>query len=61
MVKSRRIRWAVHVACMVRRKGAYRFLVEKLKGKRPLGIRKHRLEDNIKTDLQEVEWGHGLD
>jgi len=44
------------------RKGIYRVLVEKPKGKRPLGRRRHRWEDrsNIKMDLQEVGWG-GMD
>jgi hypothetical protein len=57
MVKSRRMRWAGHVACMGKRQGAYGFLVGKSKRKRPLGKRKILLEDNIKIDLQEVEWG----
>jgi len=43
------------------RRGAYRVLVGKPEGKRPLGRPRHRWEDNIKMDLQEVEWGHGLD
>ena len=37
MIKSRRMRWAGHVAPMVERRGAYRVLVEKPEGKRPLG------------------------
>jgi hypothetical protein len=36
--------------------GAYRILVGKSEGKRPLGRPRRRWEDNIKTDLQEVEW-----
>jgi hypothetical protein len=43
------------------RRGTYRVLVEKPKGKRPLGRPTHRWEDNIKTDLQEVGWGEGMD
>jgi len=35
--------------------------VRKPEGKRPHGRPRHRWEDNIKMDLQEVEWGHGLD
>jgi hypothetical protein len=58
MVKSR---IAGHIAFMGKKKGAYRFLVGKPKRKRPLGRRKLILEDNIKIDLQEVGWGHGLD
>jgi hypothetical protein len=37
------------------RRGVYRALVWKPEGKRPLGRRRRRLEDNIKMDLQEVE------
>ena len=33
----------------------------KPEGKRPVGRLRRRWEDNIKTDLQEVGWGHGLD
>ena len=43
------------------RRGAYRVLVGKPTGKRPLERPRSRWEDNIKMDLQEVEWGHGLD
>jgi hypothetical protein len=53
--------WAGHVACMGKIQGAYRILMGKSKRKRPLERRKIILEDNIKIDLQEVEWGHGLD
>jgi len=38
-------------------RGVYRVLVGKSEGKRPPGQPRHRWEDNIKTDLQEVEWG----
>ena len=57
--KSRRMRWAEHVARMGERRGAYRVLVGKPEGKSPLG--RHRLiwEDNRKVDLQEV--GGGVD
>ena len=41
-------------------RGVYRVLVRKLEGKRPLGRRRCRCEDNIKTDLQEVGCG-GMD
>ena len=47
------------VACMGERRGAYRILVGKHKGKRPLG-RPRRREDNIKKDLQEVRLGGGM-
>jgi len=42
---------------MKERRGAYGVLVQTLEGKRPLGRPRHRLEDNIKIDLQEVGWG----
>ena len=54
MIKSRRMRLAVHVARMGKERGVYRGLVGKLGGKRPLGIPRRRWEDNIKMDLQEV-------
>jgi hypothetical protein len=41
-------------------RGAYRVLVEKLEGKRPLVRHRRRWEDSIKTDLQEEVWWHGL-
>ena len=46
---------AGHVARMGERRGIYRIWVGKPKGKRPLGRPRHRWEDNIKMDLQEVE------
>jgi len=57
VIKSRRIKWAGHVAHMGERSGAYRVLVGKPDGKRPLGRPRHRYEDNIKMDLQEVRLG----
>ena len=54
VVKSRRMRWARYVACMGEGKGVHRVLVGKPEGKRPLGRPRHRWEDNIKMDLQEV-------
>jgi len=54
-MKSRKMRWVRHVAHM----GKRRVLVEKPEGKRPLGRPRHRWEDNIKMDLQEVGWGGG--
>ena len=52
--KSRRMRWAGHVARMGEERGAYRVLVGKLEGKRPLGRPRRRWVDNIRMDLQEV-------
>jgi hypothetical protein len=53
--ESRRMRWAGHVARMGEDRGLHRVLVGKPEGKRPLGRRRRRWEDNIKMDLQEVE------
>jgi len=50
VIKSRRMRWAGHVVCMGEGRGMYRVLVGKTDGKRP----RHRWEDNINIDLQEV-------
>ena len=41
---------------MEERRGVYRILVGKPDGKKPLGRPRRRWEDNIKMDLQEVEW-----
>jgi len=60
VIKSRRNRWAGHVARMVERRGVYRVLVGKPLGKRLLGRPKRRWEDNIKMDFQEVGCG-GMD
>jgi len=54
------MRWARHVARMWEWRGVYRVLVGKPKGKRPLGRPRHRWEDNIKMDLEEVGFG-GMD
>jgi hypothetical protein len=61
VIKSRRIRWAGHVARMGEGRGACRVLVGKPEGRRTLGRPRHRWEDNIKIDLQEVGWGGGID
>ena len=53
---SRRIRWLGHVSGMGERRGAYSGLVGKPEVKRPLGSHRHRWEDNIEVDLQEMEW-----
>ena len=54
VVKSRRIRWAGHVALMGERRGVYWVLLGIPEGKRPLGRPRYRWEDNIKMDLEEV-------
>jgi len=56
-IKSRRMKWVVRVASMGDRRDIYRVLVRKPEGKRPLGRHRLRWEDNIKMDLQEVEYG----
>jgi hypothetical protein len=54
--KSRRMRWAGHVARMVEKRNACRILVGKLEGRRPLGRPSRRWMDNIKMDLREIGW-----
>ena len=51
-----KMRWVGHVAHMGERRGVYRVLVGKPKGKRALGRTRLRLEDNNKKDLQKVRW-----
>jgi hypothetical protein len=60
MIKSRRMRWAGHVAHMEEKRNAYRILVEKPEGKIPLGRPRRRWVDNIKMDLREIGWD-GMD
>ena len=57
VIKSRRMRWAGHVACMSEERGVYRVLVGKPEGKRSLG-RPRRMWVDIRMDLQEVECGY---
>jgi len=52
------MRWAGHVARMGEERGAYRVLVGKPEGKRPLGRRMRRWVDNIGMDLLEVGCGY---
>ena len=54
VVKSRRMRWAGHVARMGEGRGEHRVLMGKPEGKRPLERPRRRCEDNIKMDLQDV-------
>jgi hypothetical protein len=53
IIKSRRIRWAGHVARMGEKRNVYKLLVGKPEGKRPLGRPRRRWIDNIKIDLLE--------
>jgi hypothetical protein len=54
VIKSTRMGWAGHMAHMGEGKGAYRVLVGRPEGKRPLGRPRRRWEDNIKMDLREI-------
>jgi hypothetical protein len=54
VTKSRRMRWAGHVARIGEGRGVYRVLVWRPEGKRPLGRPRRRWEDNIKLDLREI-------
>jgi hypothetical protein len=58
ITKSRRMRWAGHVARMRRKRNAYRLLVGKPDGKRPLGRLRCRWVDNIRMGLGEIGWGN---
>jgi hypothetical protein len=57
VIKSRRMRWAGHVALIRDGRGEYRVLVGKLEAKRPLGRARCRWEENINIDLQEWDMG----
>jgi hypothetical protein len=57
VVKSRRMRWAGHVARMGEGRGVHRVLVGKPEGTRPSERPRHRWEDNIKRDLQQMVGG----
>jgi hypothetical protein len=56
MIKSRRMRWARHVARMGEKRNAYSILVGKPEGKRPLGRPRRRWVDYIKIDFREIGW-----
>jgi hypothetical protein len=56
MIKSRRMSWAGNVARLGEPRNAYRILVGKPGGKRPLGRPRSRWVDNIKMDLGEIGW-----
>jgi hypothetical protein len=56
IMKARRVRWAGHVARMGEKRDAYRLLVGKPEGRRPLGRPGRRWLDNIRMDLLEVGW-----
>jgi hypothetical protein len=54
LIKSKRMRWTGHVACMEEGRGVYRVLVGRPVGKRPLGRPRRRWKDNIKMDLRAI-------
>jgi hypothetical protein len=54
VIKSRRMRWAGHVARMGEGRGIYRVLVGRPEGKRPLGRPRRRWEIKVKLDLREI-------
>jgi hypothetical protein len=56
-IKSRRMRWAGHVARMGGEIKVYKVLVGKPEGKRPLGRPRRRWEDGIRMSLTEIGWG----
>jgi hypothetical protein len=56
IIKSRRMRWAGHVERMGEKRNAYKLLVGKPEGKRPLGSPRRRWVDNIRMDFGEVGW-----
>jgi hypothetical protein len=56
-IKSRRMRWAGHVACVGEERKVYRVLVGQPEGKRPLGRPRRMWEDGIRMDLREMGWG----
>jgi hypothetical protein len=60
VIISRKMRWEGHVARVGEGRDVHWGLVGKPKGKRPLGRPRHRWEDNIKADLQEVGY-EGMD
>jgi hypothetical protein len=56
MIKSRRMRWAGHVAQILAKRSAYKILVGKPEGKRQLGKPRRRWVDNFIMDLREIGW-----
>jgi hypothetical protein len=62
MIKSRRMRWAGHLAQMGQKRNAYRIFMRKPEGRRPLGRPRCKWVDNVKMDLREIRMGWcGLD
>jgi hypothetical protein len=57
IIKSKRMRWAGHVARMGEKRKAYGLLIGKAERKRSLGRPRHKWVTNIRMDLGEVGWG----
>jgi hypothetical protein len=55
MIKSRRMRWAGHIARMGEKRNAYRIFMGNPEGKRPVGRPRRRWVNNIKMDLRDIE------
>jgi hypothetical protein len=60
-IKSRRMRWAGHVACMGEGRNVHRVLVRKPEGKRPLERPRRRWENGMKMVFREIGWGEGVE
>jgi hypothetical protein len=60
LTQERRMRWAGHVALIGEMRNAYRILVGKPEGKRPLGRPKRMWVNNIRMDLRKIAWD-GMD
>jgi len=56
VIKSKRKKWAEHVAHMEKIRNAYKILVGKPEGRRPLVSSRCRSEDNIRMDVRGIEW-----
>jgi hypothetical protein len=60
MINSRRMRWSENVARRGEKRNAYRILVRKSEGKKPLGGPRRRYKNNNNIDFREIGWG-GMD
>jgi hypothetical protein len=56
VIETRRMRWAAHMVHVRERRDAYKVLMRRPEGKRPLGRPRRRWESNIEMDLQDVGW-----
>jgi hypothetical protein len=57
MIESRRMRWTENIVCMMGKRNAYRVLMGKPEGKRPLGRPGQIWKENIKMNLRKIGWG----